>query len=171
MARSPRNTQKRNTRRMFRSKAIALCNKHGIFFDNTPRDSVLIEHCLKFFPMQRRPNQVIKMELLQAMGAITIVPTPKVAAPKKMKARVKTNFYESREWREVRYKALVKNNGKCECCGAGKHNGKILHVDHILPRSLFPARELDITNLQVLCEDCNLGKSNKDVTDWRERAG
>ena len=169
MARNPRNPQKRIARRMFRRKAIALCNKNGIFFDNCPPDKVLIEHCLKFFPMQRRPNQVIKMELLQAMGAITIVATAKPDKPRKV--RVKTSFYESREWREVRYKALVKNNGKCECCGSGKHNGKILHVDHILPRSLFPDRELDVTNLQVLCEDCNLGKSNKDVTDWRERAG
>jgi X-X-X-Leu-X-X-Gly heptad repeat protein len=42
-----------------------------------------------------------------------------------------------------------------------------LHVDHIKPRSLYPARALDPENLQVLCRDCNLGKSNKDATDWR----
>jgi 5-methylcytosine-specific restriction endonuclease McrA len=27
--------------------------------------------------------------------------------------------------------------------------------------------ELTLSNLQVLCEDCNLGKSNTDATDWR----
>jgi 5-methylcytosine-specific restriction endonuclease McrA len=29
---------------------------------------------------------------------------------------------------------------------------------------------LEITNLQVLCADCNIGKSNTDETDWREAA-
>jgi len=76
-------------------------------------------------------------------------------------------FYESREWRELRYKALLKNNGKCELCGSGKHDGVKLHVDHIKPRSLYPDLQLVEDNLQVLCEDCNLGKSNKDDTDWR----
>lgn len=164
MARSIRSVQKRSARRMFRQKAVALCNRNGIFFENTPSDRLLIEHCMKFLGVQRVPNEVIKMELLKAMGAIQIV------APLK-KNKSKANFYESREWREVRYQALVKNDGKCECCGSGKHNDRVLHVDHILPRSLFPDRDLDVTNLQVLCEDCNLGKSNKDVTDWRERVG
>lgn len=159
--RKQRDPQKRIARRLFRRKAIALCNSKGIFFSNSPPDKVLIDHCLEYFPAQGRSRVAIKMELLKAMGAIQVVyvPKKKVAKP--------TGFYESREWRELRYKALVKNDGRCECCGAGKHNGKMLHVDHILPRSLFPNRELDLTNLQVLCEDCNLGKSNKDVTDWR----
>jgi len=162
MTRSKRNPQKRIARNLFRRKAIALCNSKGIFFADSPRDSVLIHHCIDFLPVQRnRTNLLTKMDLLKAMGAIQLVSTPK-------KVKTKTNFYESREWRELRYQALVKNNGRCECCGAGKHNGKVLHVDHILPRSLFPDRQLDLTNLQVLCEDCNLGKSNKDVTDWRE---
>lgn len=77
-------------------------------------------------------------------------------------------FYESREWRELRYSALLRNDGKCELCGAGKHDGIRLHVDHIKPRSLFPDLALSASNLQVLCEDCNLGKSNKDDTDWRK---
>lgn len=164
MTRKARDPQLRIARRMFRRKAIALCNSKGVFFANAPRDSVLIDNCLQFLPVARnRTNLLTKMDLLRAMGAIQIVITPK-------KKRPLVSFYESREWRELRYHALVKNNGKCECCGAGKHNGKMLHVDHILPRSLFPDRELDLTNLQVLCEDCNLGKSNKDVTDWREVA-
>jgi 5-methylcytosine-specific restriction endonuclease McrA len=42
-----------------------------------------------------------------------------------------------------------------------------MHVDHIKPRSLFPLLAADPENLQVLCEDCNVGKSNVDTTDWR----
>lgn len=168
MTRKARDPQTRIARRLFRRKAIALCNSKGVFFASSPRDSVLIEHCLDFLRLQPGANKLkTKMYLLQAMG-VTIIDTP--AKPKKPPHAPKPvkSFYEGREWRELRYQVLVKNNGKCECCGAGKHNGKMLHVDHILPRSLFPDRELDLTNLQVLCEDCNLGKSNKDVTDWRE---
>lgn len=46
-------------------------------------------------------------------------------------------------------------------------DGVKLHVDHIKPKSLFLHLAYDLNNLQVLCEDCNMGKSNKDDTDWR----
>ena len=85
----------------------------------------------------------------------------------KAKAGNKFNFYSTQLWREARYQVLAANDGRCELCGHGKHDGKRLHVDHIKPRSKFPELELRIMNLQVLCEDCNLGKSNKDYTDWR----
>lgn len=76
-------------------------------------------------------------------------------------------FYDTPEWREVRYQALKLHGGACQLCGATRAHGAILHVDHIKPRSKYPELQLDINNLQVLCEACNLGKSNKDDTDWR----
>jgi 5-methylcytosine-specific restriction endonuclease McrA len=48
-----------------------------------------------------------------------------------------------------------------------KVHGIVIHIDHILPRSKYPELSLVFDNLQVLCESCNLGKSNKDETDWR----
>ncbi len=79
-----------------------------------------------------------------------------------------SDFYISREWRELRYKALKKNNGCCVLCGRSrKKDNVILHVDHIKPKSKFPELALSLNNLQILCEDCNLGKSNYDSTDWR----
>lgn len=77
------------------------------------------------------------------------------------------DFYSTQAWRAARFNALRRCNGRCQLCGerAGKYP---LHVDHIKPRSLYPARALDPENLQVLCRDCNLGKSNKDATDWRQ---
>lgn len=77
------------------------------------------------------------------------------------------NFYASDIWRHVRYQALRRSQGICECCYAAPVPGKPLHVDHIKPRSKFPALQLELSNLQVLCTDCNLGKSNRDDTDWR----
>jgi 5-methylcytosine-specific restriction endonuclease McrA len=78
-------------------------------------------------------------------------------------------FYWTREWRAVRYETLRKYGAKCSCCGRGTDHGMIMHVDHIKPRSKFPELELDPTNLQVLCEACNEGKSNTDNTDWRRK--
>ena len=75
-------------------------------------------------------------------------------------------FYKSDAWRDLRYRALKLHGRQCQCCGA-KPPKVVLHVDHIKPRSRFPELELDINNLQVLCEDCNLGKSNKDCIDYR----
>ena len=80
---------------------------------------------------------------------------------------VKGNFYLSRAWRELRYKALKQSNGCCECCGARATKGHPLHVDHVLPRSKFPHLALTLSNLQVLCDQCNLAKSNTDMTNWR----
>lgn len=73
-------------------------------------------------------------------------------------------FYWSRAWRELRYLALKKYGATCQCCNT---KNKVMHVDHIKPRSKFPHLELDLSNLQVLCEDCNMGKGGWDQTDWR----
>lgn len=48
----------------------------------------------------------------------------------------------------------------CKHCGAEPGVEK-LHIDHILPLSAGGTN--DLTNLQVLCEPCNLAKSNKIV--------
>ena len=76
------------------------------------------------------------------------------------------DFYQSREWLELRYQVLIYHGRRCMCCGATNKEAK-LHVDHIKPRSLYPKLELTFSNLQVLCEACNLGKSNKRMDDLR----
>jgi len=80
------------------------------------------------------------------------------------------DFYESREWLELRYRVLQKNNGCCMLCGCRATAENPLQVDHIKPRSKYPELELVESNLQILCKNCNHGKSNKDETDWRFRA-
>lgn len=76
-------------------------------------------------------------------------------------------FLRSREWKAVRYQALKMHGGRCQCCGASPEDGTKLNVDHIMPRSKYPQLALDMNNLQVLCAECNAGKSNIDETDWR----
>lgn len=84
------------------------------------------------------------------------------------RARSTDGLYVSARWRVARYEALKRADGRCECCGASVPDGVRLHVDHIKPRSRFPKLAFDPSNLQVLCEDCNIGKGDWDATDWRD---
>jgi 5-methylcytosine-specific restriction endonuclease McrA len=68
-----------------------------------------------------------------------------------------SEFYKTREWRELRWQVLKEEKPECAKCGSTK---KPFHVDHIRPRSKFPHLELKRENMQVLCEDCNIGKSD-----------
>jgi len=87
--------------------------------------------------------------------------------PKHRASPTNDKFYLSQNWRELRYLVFKNCDGRCMCCGASAKDGVRIHADHIKPRSIYPEPELEITNVQVLCEDCNVGKSNWDVTDWR----
>lgn len=84
------------------------------------------------------------------------------------------DFLRSREWAYVRMQAIekFKRRGQlyCHCCMAVAAPGKPLHVDHIKPRKFFPSLALDIENLEMLCDICNLGKANQFMTDWRPRS-
>lgn len=77
---------------------------------------------------------------------------------------LKPGFYFSDQWLAVRYEVIKKYDRRCMVCFRTRVE---LHVDHIKPRSKFPELALDLSNLQILCRDCNLGKSNRDEIDWR----
>ncbi len=89
--------------------------------------------------------------------------------PVRNKAKYIKDFYNSPQWKELRYTALRMSEGKCNLCGATTHDGVTLHVDHIKPRSLNPEMQLDLDNLQVMCSDCNIGKKNYDDYDFRNK--
>jgi len=80
------------------------------------------------------------------------------------KAAYAPSFYTTDAWRKLRFDALKKYGPVCMLC---KITNVKMHVDHIQPRSKRPDLEMDINNLQILCEDCNLGKSNRDESDFR----
>jgi HNH endonuclease len=77
------------------------------------------------------------------------------------------SFYRSKEWLSIRYDILRTNKARCCACGRTPQKDKIsVHVDHIVPRFVRPDRSLDRTNLQILCGDCNIGKSCNFSDDW-----
>ena len=64
-------------------------------------------------------------------------------------------------WR-LRALVLMRDGGRCQLCGAEARNGARLHVDHVIPWA--NGGETKLANLQVLCEVCNIGKSNVEPT-------
>lgn len=81
--------------------------------------------------------------------------------------RVGDNFYKTPEWKYLRRCAFLIYGRECHCCYSEGSKQHPLHIDHIKPKSLFPQLCLDITNLQVLCEECNMLKSNIIFEDYR----
>jgi hypothetical protein len=77
--------------------------------------------------------------------------------------QIKSFFESTKEKRSIplklRDQILRRDNFKCVFCGRGANDGVKLHIDHIIPVSKGGTTEAD--NLQTLCEECNLGKSNR----------
>jgi hypothetical protein len=65
----------------------------------------------------------------------------------------------------LRHEVFKRDGYRCVECGAAKAETS-LHVDHRIPVSRGGADELD--NLQTLCRNCNLAKSNKIYCDVSE---
>ena len=92
----------------------------------------------------------------------------KAAKQKRFKNLINSGMYRSEEWRVLRFRALEASDGCCVLCGRSKaKHGVVMHVDHIKPKSAFPELAFALSNLQVLCEDCNLGKGARSTTDYR----
>ena len=81
-----------------------------------------------------------------------------------MKKVKQNDFYLSKKWLVLRKKVFGMYG--CQCMKCGKDNTE-MHIDHIFPRSLFPKFQLSVHNLQILCKNCNLEKSNKNNIDYR----
>jgi 5-methylcytosine-specific restriction endonuclease McrA len=88
----------------------------------------------------------------------------------------KEEFYKSWDWRTLRMQALKKFGRACQCCGAepgmqdASGNPVRIVVDHIKPISRYWDLRLEMGNLQILCDECNMGKGNWDETDFRPDA-
>jgi len=63
----------------------------------------------------------------------------------------------------LRLDVLTRDNFRCVFCGKSPATnvGTRLHIDHIIPFS--KGGKSTFENLQTLCAECNLGKSNRDI--------
>ena len=110
-----------------------------------------------------RMRQMSDAEIIAKITAPRL-PAPVSAKPNPQSSRDRDSFYMSPVWRKLRYFAIKLYGRTCMCCGA---KNMPIHVDHIVPRSIDPGLSLDMNNLQILCEDCNMGKGNTDSIDYR----
>ncbi len=83
--------------------------------------------------------------------------------PESLTSRNETGHHSTRRNinLRLRHKILQRDNYKCCACGNSPalNPGTVLHIDHIIPWS--KGGETTPQNLQTLCSNCNLGKSNE----------
>lgn len=58
----------------------------------------------------------------------------------------------------LRFQVMKRDNYRCQMCGVSAKDGAMLEIDHIVPVSKGGHNSFE--NLQVLCSECNSGKSN-----------
>ena len=122
------------------------------------------------------PQHLVKLDIQQMMAAgiehkqalAVALERKRVMSQVATPAASSDAFLETYEWRRARIAALKLHGAKCQCCGATPADGARMNVDHIKPRKIYPHLALDLNNLQVLCHECNHGKGNWDMTDWRK---
>ena len=79
--------------------------------------------------------------------------------------------YYNKKWQLLRSELLEVYGAACSLCGRDyKTDGVVIQGDHIQPKIKRPDLALYFSNLQVLCRDCNVGKSYFYNTDHRSKA-
>lgn len=64
-------------------------------------------------------------------------------------------FYKNKEWRELRIKALERDNNECQMCKARGKYTKAENVHHMKEVKAYPHLALELDNLQCLCIRCH----------------
>ena len=71
---------------------------------------------------------------------------------------------------KTRLDVMERDDYKCQMCGRTVEDGIKLHIDHIVPVSKGGSN--DMSNLQVLCHECNLAKHDRvDLRATRNKLG
>ena len=64
-------------------------------------------------------------------------------------------FYQSKEWREVRSRILMRDNYECQTCKRKGQVGKAENVHHIKEVKKFPELALIDSNCECICITCH----------------
>lgn len=166
MAKKKSHVRLLNTYRQLRSRCHGLSDKHPT---QIPINQVLrllvAHHKIPIEPI--KSNSEVILAKLMEMGVFGVYRPSKSKAAKKEQPKDFSTFYDTWEWKKARYEAIKKYGPKCQCCGATRETTRIV-VDHIKPLRFNWDLRTDLNNLQVLCDECNKGKSFHDTTDWRQ---
>jgi hypothetical protein len=106
-------------------------------------------------------NKGYQLEILPTFNKLDYIFTGKDEEIENLPLKVIENKSSRNIPLGLRYKVFKKDSFKCVACGLSAIDGAKLHVDHKTPFSLGGLTELN--NLQTLCSDCNISKSNKHI--------
>lgn len=125
------------------SKRIATYTKEGVAVSKGP---------VLFFKSQnvqhaKRELRKAGVEPMQAHEGQAFIPK-----------RQREELFSDPVYKTVRA-AVLRASPWCKMCGR-RPPRVVLNVDHVIPLTVDWSRRMDPNNLQVLCEDCNQGKSN-----------
>ena len=138
---------------------------HPQLHRHSPKKAKAMKRALDYLsPTATRPKQFLKLP--QNTGHKPQPPIhqkPIAGQPTESMIR---EFYASWEWKRLSYDVKLERGRVCECCGA-RPPQVVIHTDHVKPLRLFWHLRLNRRNMQVLCEDCNMGKGSRDQTDFR----
>lgn len=70
-------------------------------------------------------------------------------------------FYDSKQWKSLRYQALLRDGFICVRCGREATIG-----DHIIPTKVRWDLRLDMKNVQSLCFQCHNQKTAEDEREY-----
>lgn len=122
--------------------------------------NLVIERLIRIEDAYRIQRQVIKKLLAKnGLKYSDLIDAKFKDDYKTLNPNDKKLFFKSSLWKNLRYKLLTERERKCALCGT-RNPESSWHIDHIRPISLYPELATDQNNLQILCEDCNLGKSD-----------
>lgn len=84
-------------------------------------------------------------------------------------------YWNNPRWAAIRAKRIEENTlhyalefGWCCCERCQKLiTGRQVHCDHVWPRNPWRIFQYCLWNTQILCDDCNISKSNRDGHHWR----
>ncbi|MCX7425670.1 MAG: HNH endonuclease [Planctomycetia bacterium] len=104
----------------------------------------------------------------RAGGRQYIEPSEEEPEQSKDQQRIPGRTSRSISWR-LRFLVMRRDDFRCTVCGRSPamNRGVTLHVDHIHPWSKSGTTTLE--NLQTLCEECNIGKSDLPMKEGPEQ--
>ena len=87
-----------------------------------------------------------------------------------MATKLTRKLYRSHRWQRLRIAVKHRDKMTCQAC---KHPAIRPEVDHVKPiytsGANFFVEFFDIDNLQLLCRNCHMAKTKKEVADWWAR--
>lgn len=140
----------------FRKIEVKICEKERL---NPQLDIDIVVNVSYISPQGR--NRYFKSKTINLDGLEYIF----ALRNQKIQYQKSAKYIRSSMTPKLRQAVFERDNFRCQRCGrSSKIHGVVLHVDHLLPVSKGGTN--DMSNLQTLCAECNLYKSNRYNPNW-----